>query len=164
MTRQFGITLNELQAGSLWYYTLLQGQYLLDPPNVKGWPGYHNWISTTTIPGRNALSTQFVISKALPSTGSDGNGNTLLPIALDDATLIAWGQGFDGYTTDFDTVLGAIATFLCAQPLGPLALSYVKSKLDPSTYEWTKLTDAEKGGALRQMVSNIMLLAEYQVY
>lgn len=164
MARQFSMTLDELHAGYVWAYTYTQGQYLLDPPNVKGWPGYHNWISTTTIPSRNAISTQLVISKSLPAGGSDGNGNTLLPISLDDASMIAWGKQFASYEVDFDSVLSEIATFLCAQPLGPLALSYVKSKLDSSTYEWTKLTDAEKGGALRQMVSNIMLLAEYQIY
>jgi uncharacterized protein (DUF1800 family) len=34
-----------------------QGQPLLNPPNVKGWPGGHNWISTGTFQGRENYST-----------------------------------------------------------------------------------------------------------
>ena len=45
-----------------------QGQQLLDPPNVKGWPGGHNWISTGTFQGREntslaALSNLYVNAK-----------------------------------------------------------------------------------------------------
>lgn len=28
------------------------GQWVLDPPNVAGWPGHHNWLTTTTLPIR----------------------------------------------------------------------------------------------------------------
>lgn len=33
-----------------------QGQQLLNPPNVKGWPGGHNWISTGTFQNREIYS------------------------------------------------------------------------------------------------------------
>jgi hypothetical protein len=32
------------------------GQQLLNPPNVKGWPGGHNWVSTGTLPERLAIA------------------------------------------------------------------------------------------------------------
>ncbi|MBS1902157.1 MAG: DUF1800 domain-containing protein [Bacteroidetes bacterium] len=32
------------------------GQQLLNPPNVKGWPGAHNWVSTGTLPQRLAIA------------------------------------------------------------------------------------------------------------
>ncbi|HYM20654.1 MAG TPA: DUF1800 domain-containing protein [Candidatus Kapabacteria bacterium] len=32
------------------------GQLLLNPPNVKGWPGGHNWVSTGTFPERLAIA------------------------------------------------------------------------------------------------------------
>ena len=28
------------------------GQWVLDPPNVAGWPGHHDWLTTTTLPIR----------------------------------------------------------------------------------------------------------------
>ena len=37
-----------------------QGQPLLNPPNVKGWPGGHNWISTGTFQGRENYSTNIL--------------------------------------------------------------------------------------------------------
>ena len=36
------------------------GQYLLDPPNVAGWPGYRNWVSTTTLPERHKMTDEIV--------------------------------------------------------------------------------------------------------
>jgi hypothetical protein len=32
------------------------GQQLLNPPNVKGWPGGHNWVSTGTLPQRLSIA------------------------------------------------------------------------------------------------------------
>lgn len=37
-----------------------QGQQLLNPPNVKGWPGGHNWISTGTFQGRENQTNQIL--------------------------------------------------------------------------------------------------------
>jgi uncharacterized protein (DUF1800 family) len=36
------------------------GQFVLDPPNVAGWPGYRAWISTTTLPQRGAATDSYV--------------------------------------------------------------------------------------------------------
>ncbi len=33
-------------------YATQLGQRLLSPPNVAGWPGYHQWLNTTTLPTR----------------------------------------------------------------------------------------------------------------
>ncbi len=33
-------------------YAALTAQQLLNPPNVAGWPGYHDWLTTTTLPVR----------------------------------------------------------------------------------------------------------------
>ncbi|HYM19931.1 MAG TPA: DUF1800 domain-containing protein [Candidatus Kapabacteria bacterium] len=163
MVRQFDLTLDELSGSLLYYYTYSLGQNLFDPPNVKGWPGYHTWISTATLPTRNAISTLLAISKSIPALGTDGHGNNFPAITLDDTTLLSWAKQFSNYSTDFDSMLAEMATFLCAQPLGPMALAYVKSQLPPNTYEWGTLTDQEKITAIRSMANNIMLLAEYQL-
>ena len=36
------------------------GQMLTMPPNVAGWPGYHNWINTATLPLRKEYSKMIV--------------------------------------------------------------------------------------------------------
>jgi len=33
----------------------VQGQMLLEPPDVGGWPGYRTWVNTTTLPWRKTL-------------------------------------------------------------------------------------------------------------
>lgn len=164
MSRAVGITLDELSCGSLYYYTAAQAQVLLSPPNVKGWPGYHSWISTTTLPYRNIMATLLVVSKALPAYGADGYGNNHTPVTLTDAQVLAWGKQFVNYSGAFDAILAEIASFLCAQVPGPKALAYVKSKLPANTYEWNTLDDSSKVGPLRLMAKEIMLLAEYQLY
>ncbi len=164
MSRSVEITLSELSCGSLYYYTAAQAQILLNPPNVKGWPGYHSWISTTTLPYRNIMATQLVVSKSLPAYGSDGYGNSHTAVTLSDAEVLAWGKQFTNYKGAFDSMLAEMASFLCAQVPGPKALAYVKSKLPANTYEWNTLDDSSKIGPLRLMAKEIMLLAEYQLY
>lgn len=50
-------------------YKQLQ-QYLLDPPDVRGWEGQRKWISSTTLPQRNSFTDSLISGKKL-------NGQTL---------------------------------------------------------------------------------------
>ena len=43
---------------SYWLYDL--EQYILNPINVAGWPEYHSWISTTTLPIRWTISNNLI--------------------------------------------------------------------------------------------------------
>ncbi len=163
LLRTFDLPLDELGAGSLYYYAAGGSQVLLDPPNVKGWPGYHNWMSTTTLPYRGVIETGLVFNKVLPAIGADGYGNSHLPINLTDEQITAWGKQFTNYTGSFDGILAEIAAYLCAHPPSAKALSYVKGQFPPQTYEWSLLTDAIKVTVLRGMAAAIMLLADYQL-
>ncbi|MDA0684164.1 MAG: DUF1800 family protein [Bacteroidetes bacterium] len=40
------------------------GQTLLSPPNVAGWPGYHSWLSTDTVPARWSFADLILNSSA----------------------------------------------------------------------------------------------------
>jgi len=42
------------------YSMLVFGHYLLDPPNVAGWPGYRSWINATTLTARKALDVSVI--------------------------------------------------------------------------------------------------------
>lgn len=166
MIRQFDLSIDRLQAGSLFYYTYNQGQQLLDPPNVKGWPGHHSWMSTTTLPLRGVLATLLIVSPTgLPAFGGDGYNasQSNSPVTLSDAQILSWGKQFANYKGDFDDLLAEMAAYLCPQPIGVNAQAYIKSKLPPNTYEWQSLTDTEKITGLRLLANNIMKLAEYQL-
>ncbi|MCZ6633250.1 MAG: DUF1800 domain-containing protein [bacterium] len=61
--RTLGMTAGEGKAirGEYLYETAkVLGQWLLDPPNVAGWPGYRHWISTTTLPQRHKMTDEIV--------------------------------------------------------------------------------------------------------
>src|SRR5437868_6912716 len=70
----------ELTMGTLYVYALSGSQELLNPPNVKGWPGYHNWLSVTTLPNRNVFSYALAFNGQIPVLGAttDGYGNKFL--------------------------------------------------------------------------------------
>ncbi|MEM1054895.1 MAG: DUF1800 domain-containing protein [Bacteroidota bacterium] len=42
--------------GFLWWVTWLAGQVIFDPPTVAGWPGYRDWVDTSTISMRWLVS------------------------------------------------------------------------------------------------------------
>ncbi|MDP4219394.1 MAG: DUF1800 family protein [Bacteroidota bacterium] len=154
----------ELYAGTLYDLAFAGSQELLNPPNVKGWPGYHNWMSTVTLPYRNVrIATPLLIGGSLPATGQDGYGNSYKSIDLWDYMVTSWGKQLSNYDGTFDDLLREIANYLCAQPPSATALQYVKSQLPPNTYEWASLNDSEKLSGLRQIANQILLLADYQL-
>lgn len=160
MARQFDLPLNELQSGSLYYYTIAGGQQLLDPPNVKGWPGYRSWISTTTLPLRNGIGTLLVVNKSLPAVGADGYGNNHQPVNFTDAQVTAWAKQFT-YSATLEEFVDSLIRFLCAQPASQKTIDgYILAGL---SYDWTKLDDTGKAGAIRTIVNRILSLADYQL-
>ena len=68
--RQFGFTYTDVTP--LVLKTAQLGQNLLAPPNVKGWPGYTDWINATTLLERKRLSEQ--LFRAVAAAGD----NTLM--------------------------------------------------------------------------------------
>ncbi len=164
LIRTFDIQIDELAGGTLYYYAIAGAQELLDPPNVKGWPGYHNWISTTTLPYRNTIiESALLIQGSLAAQGADGYGATHLPVALTDAMVTTWGKQFVNYSGVFEDMVKEMATYLCAQTPSLIALTYIKSKMPSNTYEWPTLSDSDKLSGLRQMAKEIMLLADFQL-
>lgn len=165
VTRSFGIQPTELQAGTLTMYGIALEQVLLDPPNVKGWPGYHQWISTTTLPARNtAVATQWMVLKRLAAAGANGYGENHTPIELNDDALLVWAKQFANFKGSFDDFLTELSNYLCAIPPTQKAKeNVIQPKLPPNYYEWPSLTDQEKIAPLRTIIRELMLLAEYQL-
>lgn len=164
LLRHFDITPDRLQSGTLYYYTAAGGQVLLDPPNVKGWPGYRSWISTTTLPYRNiAMAGQLMVSKTIAAIGSDGYGTSHTAINLPDATVTAWAKQFPSYATDYFKFFDELCDYLCAHTPSQAAKNYVLAKLDFKDYEWPAATDLVKTTVTRALVAGIMLLADYQL-
>ncbi len=52
MLRELGIAPADNQFLLLYFAGFILGQRLLDPPNVAGWEGHHEWIDTSSLPYR----------------------------------------------------------------------------------------------------------------
>ncbi len=166
LMRSLDLTVDQYQAGSLYYYAYYSNQWLLDPPNVKGWPGYHSWISTTTLPQRNGLVGALAISAspgipAVGGTGYDGKSDT--GFQWTDAAVTAWAQQFPSYTGQFSDFLNEVSQYLCAIQPSKTALTAKILNNFPNSYEWPTLLDKDKLVPLRLVVSAIAQFANYQL-
>jgi uncharacterized protein (DUF1800 family) len=165
MLRAFGISMNELQAGSVAGYSYALEQLLLDPPNVKGWLGGHTWVSTTTLPLRNTyIATQLLVLKQLAAVGATGYGEMHAPILFDDPALLAWAKGFANFNKTFDAFFAELAAFISPTiPSDKVKTTLILPKLPPNYYEWPSLPETDRIAPLRTMIRELMLLAEYQL-
>lgn len=165
MLRQFDIQMTDLQAGSLYYYAAALGQILLDPPNVKGWPGDRTWISTTTLPYRNVLiAGQLIANKQMAAYGSTGYGENNTAITLDDTALLAWAKQFDNYNDTLQTFVDEVLTYFCAlHPSAKAVSEQILAALPPNAYEWASLSDQDRLTSIRRILLKTVNLAEYQL-
>jgi len=165
LLRTFDIQIDELEGGTLVYYSISGNQELLDPPNVKGWPGYHTWISTTTLPYREYIQSALLSPLGvIPSLGgSDGYSSANLYKSIYLPDILTWAQQFTNYNGTFDDFVTEVATYLCAQLPSKNALDNFVKYGYPSGYEWASLKDADKITTLRVITGRIMSLADYQL-
>jgi uncharacterized protein (DUF1800 family) len=165
MMRSLGVAVDELNTQAFYYLGVAGSQVLFDPPNVKGWLGYRSWLTTTTLPQRNAsIATPFLTLKQIYIPGETGYGESFTPLKLTDADLTVWSKKFAGYVDNFDAYLAAVTEFLCARiPSAKAIQERVRSKFPASFYEWVTATDAQKTVHTRRLLNELMLLAEYQL-
>ena len=169
LTRQFDIAVDDLMTGTMETFSqALLNQSLLDPPNVKGWPGYRTWISTTTLPMRNqgfaVRLTQSGATTGIAAIGSTGYGENHTAILWSDADLRKWAAQFADYKGDVHNFIGQLATFLCAQaPPTDLQTSFIFGALGFPDYDWPGMSDVDRTAKIRLILSAIVSLPEYQL-
>lgn len=99
--RQFGFSYSEVMPFVL--KTAQLGQNLLMPPNVKGWPGYTDWINATTLLERKNFTQQLFRStgQSVENTAMLKVGKATSSISFDaDAFLRPYGGRSDGVPND----------------------------------------------------------------
>jgi uncharacterized protein (DUF1800 family) len=144
--RQFGFSYSDVMPFVL--KTAQLGQNLLMPPNVKGWPGYTDWINATTLLERKSFTQQLfrsvepVANQAMnPAIGRTARfkvGKAEATMALDaDTFLKPYGGRADGVPNDVsknvlaDVLLASAATQNIAN--GTVGLAYLRTlTLDPA--------------------------------
>lgn len=123
------------------------GQTIFDPPNVSGWPGWHDWVTTTTYPIRSAIARSAIAGAP-------------------DSSLMTMVQGIDGYDR-LDTVVDRLAAVLLPRPLSTERRTVFKRKLVPSglDYEWGDILASPSTAArnLRDMLTTLVDLPDFQL-
>lgn len=128
------------------------GQEILEPPNVAGWPGYRQWISTTSLALRNAFTDAIV-------SGHDIN-NVNIGFQVDP---IAFAQLFSN-PNDASALVADICAHLSPIPITQNRQSVLVETLlqgiDPG--DWS-LAYPEAGERIKDLLKVVMRLSEYQL-
>ncbi len=102
------------------------GQQLLQPPNVKGWPGGHNWISTGTFQPRESDSLLFLSSPPVLDGGTKAKG-----VKIEFLNPTAWVKSLPNFANLKSTDLAiALTSLVLNKSLGPLESSTLYSSLN----------------------------------
>ncbi len=124
------------------------GQLLFDPPNVSGWPGYHDWITTNTFPVRSELATSVIT-------------------AMDDPSTMVFIQQFANYK-DPSGLIDSVAALLLPRPLSKERKDAFVGKLlgGAMPNEWSSILLTSSSTAARNMrdvLSTITDLPDFQL-
>ncbi len=127
----------------------VEGQELLNPPNVKGWPGGHNWVSTGTFQAREASS-----YASLNNAFSKGYSLSFDPSA--------YGMQVPNATSSTAAALGqALENMSLAFTLGPLESGDLLSDLEVDYKDPTYQFDPN---GLKLFAPALALLPEFQLF
>lgn len=128
------------------------GQYILDPPNVQGWVGYRQWLSTVSVPVRNAFSESII-------TGLQKNGT---PIGF-QVDAYAFAITFPA-PNDASRLVDDMAQHLLRLKLTPKQKQYLlEVLLDGTIIENWNINDPQAPSRIRKFLKALIYLAEYQL-
>jgi len=123
-------------------------EQFFQPPNVSGWPGYHDWITTNTYPTR----------------GTEAGATIQL---MDDNAAIAFVEQFPNYS-DVNALSTAIGQLLLPRPLSSARATAFAQKLagTTQTYEWGSIlasSPATAANNIRDLLNYISSLPDFEL-
>lgn len=121
---------------------------LFDPPNVSGWPGYRDWITTTTYPIRSDIATAAVN-------------------AMQESAIIDFIKSFPDYT-NVSALVDASAAILLPRHLSNDRKATLQAKLlsGAPDYEWPDIINNSPSTAarnMRDMLTTLVQLPDFQL-
>jgi hypothetical protein len=142
LSRQLSFT------GSYFEDMLRLGMELFQPPDVSGWPGYHDWITTTTYPIRADLAARAV-------TG------------MDDTAMVAFIKSFPDYT-NVSALIDNLTAILLPRHMSAERKATLQTKLlgGAPDYEWPDVINNSASTAarnMRDMLTTLVQLPDFQL-
>ena len=130
-------------------------QTLLDPPNVAGWPGYHTWISTSTLPQRNAFVDELL----------DGKPRQIYRqrFTFPAFDVLSFAKSFPA-PNDAVALVKDLTQALLGIPIGEGQREVFLNALlqGAAVYDWS-ITDPRAGDRLKALLRMMLKLPEYQL-
>lgn len=126
------------------------GEQFFQPPNVSGWPGYHDWLTTNTYPLRGTQA-QAVIQ------------------SISDGGMLTFIQQFPNYNSDVVGLSTAIGQLLLPRPLAAARLqTFWQTLLGTQTNdgEWPTLLTSSPATAennIRNLLNYIIALPDFEL-
>lgn len=133
------------------YLFFVMEQFLFNPPNVAGWPGYRSWLSTTTLPYR------WIVAEYV---GYYSSANSSDPYKVDPIAIAnKFEDPNDPYKLSYD-----LAEFLLPVDLPEEELTKLSDVLlgGLPDYEWN-LGFQGAAGRILNLIVHIRKLPEYQL-
>ncbi len=124
------------------------GEQFFQPPNVSGWPDYHDWLTTNTYPARGTQAQAAIQS-------------------MSDSTAISFVEQFPNYT-DVNALSAAIGQLLLPRPLSADRATAFAQKLagTTQTYEWASIISGPPAAAaanIRDLLNYIVSLPDFEL-
>ena len=166
MMRKMDIPMTDYRAGTFWWYGMDTNQWLCSPPNVKGWPGYHMWLNSSTLPKRNNdFAKTLILNGEIPGRITNPhNGFIFDSIPLPDDEIITWAKHFPDYSGDLVQFVSQMTDHLFAFPPDDTTIAKIAASSGIiHTYEWAALDDSLKIRPIRQMLFGLVDLPHFQL-
>ncbi|MBS1493681.1 MAG: DUF1800 domain-containing protein [Bacteroidetes bacterium] len=155
--RQLNISLNastiNTNLNDLIFQGNLANQYILDPPNVRGWLGYRNWLNSFSLPVRNAFN-----ESAITGIKKD---NTPTGFSVDP---IAFATSFPQPNNALQLVKD-MSEHLIRLKISEKQLNYLlQVLLDGAIVQDWNISDPQAPNKIKKFLKAIIYMAEYQLY
>ena len=148
--KQFQLNINNDIFGYVRSASALLSQDILNPPDVRGWQGQRNWISTTTYPQRNTITDSIINGRKI--------GTTTLKV-----DVVAYARTYSSSEKAVDFVNDVTAQ-LIQFPLSQTRKDeLLQTMLDgAAVYDWSTY-DPQAASRLSKFFKALMRLPEYQL-
>lgn len=165
--RKLSVKATPFDIASLHWHAHDIGQFLGNPPNVKGWVGYRQWLNSGTLPLRiRNICHDLTLGNGIEPRGiSHRTGTPYGRILWTNEMVQEWASQFQSFDSGtFEEFVQEVGEFLCVIPLTD---EHIRTVINETgflhTYEWNSLTSEMRISIVRKVTYEIMRLAEYQL-
>jgi uncharacterized protein (DUF1800 family) len=159
------LPVNESRCGTLAWEGKIMNQWLINPVNVKGWPGHRTWLTSGTLIIRLEFLTAILQGNGVEShyvNAHDGLGYEW--IVWTDQEVTAWASQFKFYAKDIEGFVNELSQlFFAIEPTSEQLNEIIDRTISFPRYEWPTIPHEQRVPIIKRLVLALMMLPEYQI-